>query len=156
MSSVLSSLLSLRSNHALHSADRHCVSLQTLERGVTPNWTTRQAALRFVLLGTKPVSNGVVDVMRKYEELQRLNLLRAGNVEDQYQAYQDGAGIENKTKKTSRGAPGSRRRSNVDPSSNGGSLTERGGSLSGASGGKRNNALRKESVVAIPLPAVLS
>jgi hypothetical protein len=130
---------------------------------VTPNWTARQAALRFVLLGTKPVSNGVVDVMRKYEELQRLNLLRAGNVEDQYQAYQDGAGVENKTKKTSRGAPGSRRRSNVDPSGsernslNGGSLTERGGSLSGASGGgKRNNALRKESVVAIPLPAVLS
>lgn len=124
-------------------------AVQTLERGVLPNWGARQAALKSVLLGTKPISPSVADIVQKYETLLKLNILRAGNVEEQYQAYIDGVSNNSKNRRNSR--INARRRSSVS-----GSALAAATALSAVSGiNRRSSGPRKSIVATLPPPPVM-
>ena len=52
-----------------------------------PNYTARTAALKSVLLGSKPISSTVYEITHKFEVLTQNNAFKVGPIEKQYQVF---------------------------------------------------------------------
>jgi hypothetical protein len=75
---------------------------------VLPNYNYRAAALKFVLLGSKPVSQAVVEVVAQFDELKAAGALKTGPVAQQYEAFK-----EEQRRRASMQAQGNKRRSSI-------------------------------------------